>query len=1028
MRAWFVHNPKVALLASGILLLAGIFTASSVTTEVFPPFRPGFVTATVEYRGASVEEVHDGILLPLESAAAGLTGVRTTRSYARPSAATLQLELQERAEPEQIASELERAIAALDTLPAEADAPVVEIDRGDDPLLTFIISGSTTPSRLRDAAATLRTAVLAEIPGLRLELEADAVERLVDVPMSVLRAHNITVSDIGMALEAVEATGGIGMEEGDGSVRMEEVVAPARAQSLAELGSRTVSLGNTFTAPIASIGVLTERFSGPDSETTLDGVPAVMLHAHNDSGADPSSLSQQLRGLLERTQVPADIDITVWADTSGEFEGRLGIVLENGALGFLLVLVVLGLLVSPRVALWVAIGLPVVLLGSFAIWGTLGISLNQMTLFALMLVLGIVVDDSIVIGEAIDTTSSQEHAGQPAAVGVRQVWLPVVCAVITNMLAFLPLAFVPGELGTLFGQMAIVVLCVLALSLFEAGALLPAHLSHASIPIPAIAFAPSRAAKAVLDLISAHFLRPLFTICLGHPALMLTCSAGVVVLGIGQVINGTVPWRFTPLVESEQVELSYVLSTDTSMIDARRFRSDIETAAQRAADAVGADPSSVRVLVSIGGPSGDPEEESANVPGPHKLLASVDLGPSTQRTYSSQTFAEAWLAEAPVDETNRKPSANAYALGGSADEITFELSHPDPKVLSRAARTLVTSLRSAESVLTVSEADQSSSNRTVQLLPASSRLGVHTSDVTRELGAAFLGYTVDRFAGAGGEYDVRVRVAPTDLIGTSIELLPIRSPLRQEPVPFGLVATLATDAGPSQRVRRDGKPIVAVVATLDGSTPDADAMESDLPLLLQQEYPGLEVVLAGEAETEDRALAALAKNTALAGLAMYAILVIPLRSFVQPLLLLLVLPIGLAGGILCHAAMGFEFSMVSLLGTVALCGVLVNDGLLLIYTANRLHHDGHNRTDAALTAALSRFRPIMLTTITTAAGLAPLILETDEQAQFLVPMALTLGGGLLVASPVILLLLPGLWRPTHGNANSTAAHQDSPSS
>lgn len=1025
IRSWFVNNPKVALLASFILLLAGLLTALSMKTEVFPPFRPGFVTATVDYRGASVQEIHDSVLLPLESAASGLIGVRTTRGYARPSVATLQLELKENASPESVAIELERAIAGLDTLPAGTDAPRVEIDRGGDPLLTVLVSGSAGPSTVRGAAAELRASLLSEVPGVRVELEAEAIERLVDVPLATLRAHNMTVSDIGAALEAVESRTGIGVEEGDGSTRMGEVVAPPRALDLAELASRRVVLGDDLTIPIGEIGTLSERFAGPDSETTLDGLPAVQLHVYNETGDDPPSVSGRIRSVIDAAEIPQGISVLVWADTSGEFAGRLGVVLENGLLGFGLVLLVLGLFVSPRVAIWVAIGLPVVLLGSLAVWGAAGISLNQMTLFALLLVLGIVVDDSIIIGEAIESSQDSGDGTEHGAAGVRDVWMPVVCAVVTNMLAFLPLAFVPGELGTLFGQMAVVVLCVLALSLFESGYLLPAHLSHASVPLPAFAYAPSRAVGRGLRLVSDRALRPVFGFGIRQPLLMLLCSCTLFVAGVGLVANGSVPWRFTPLVAADQVELSYVLPSATSINEARELRAEIEDAAQRAGQELGADVENIRVLVSIGGGSGDPEEESANVPGPHRILASVDVGPSSDRSFSSDAFARAWRSASPLDPSGQRPTVNALALGGSAEEVAFELSHPDPDLLSKAAQTLARSLRANGPVETVDSADPFALTRVVELLPAAPRLGVLNADVSRELNAAFFGYTSDRYAGPDGEYEVRVRVVPTDLSGDMIGLLPVRGSSAQDPVPFGLVAALEPVEASTQLVRRDGRSIQVVVATLDENSPGAEAVEEDLPALLAEEYPGLDVRLAGEAEAEGRALAALARNTALAGLVMFALLVVPLRSFLQPLLLLLVLPIGLAGGVICHAIMGFEFSMVSLLGTVAVCGVLVNDGLILLHTANRYREDGRDPRQAALDAALSRFRPIMLTTITTAAGLAPLIFEPAQQAQFLVPMVLTLGGGLLVASPVVLVLLPGLWALTQPRAAGPVAQEPS---
>lgn len=1011
LRAWFANNHKVALLASFLLFAAGLFSALSIRTEVFPAFRPGFVTVTVEHRGASVEEVHDSVLLPLESATSGLRGVRTTRGYARPSLATLQLELEEGANPDRIADTLERALARLDTLPAEADAPVVEIDRAEDPLLSVIVYGDVSPSQLRQAAAVLRATLLEQVPGARIELQAETVERLVDLPMTTLRSFGVTAEEVGQLLQEVESRSGIGLAEGDNSARMAEVVQPERSADLETLASRRISLADGSSVGIGDIAKLHERFANPEAETTYLGLSSVQLNIYNQAGTNPTEMSEQLNAAVDAAVLASGVHALVWADTSGEFSGRLGLVSKNGLLGFGLVLLILGLFVSPRVAIWVAIGLPVVLLGSMAVWGTLGVTLNQMTLFALLLVLGIVVDDSIVVGEAIEsaqaTHGGTDHAAAQA--GVRDVWLPVVCAVATNMLAFVPLAFVPGELGVLFAQMAVVVLCVLAFSLIEAGYLLPAHLSRDGFRLPELLYAPSRLASHGLRWVADRVVPPLVHIGVRRPVLVGLGACALVALGLTPMLSGKVTWRFTPLVEAEQVELAYVLPRNTSINESRQLARLAEAAASRAMNQLRGDAETVGVLTSIGGSSGDAEEESVDVPGPHRVLLTVDLGPAQERSFSAASFAETWTQLAPIGPQQASPLANAYTLGGASDELVFELAHKDEMLLSEATTLFSHNLRQNKAVISVDGDDAKVRSQRVRLHPEASELGIRSETVIRELGAAYFGHTVDRFSGSDGEYEVRVRVRPQDLESPELRaLLPLRVPASEQPLPFGLVASLEPDETEAQIVRRDGQRIRVVVASIDEAHPEAELLEESLPMLMQESQPGLRVRLAGEAESEGRALATLAKNAAIAGLAMYALLVIPLKSFVQPLLLLMVMPIGLAGGVICHAAMGLEFSMVSLLGTVALCGVLINDGLILLHTASQLEQEGTATEQAVVSAATKRFRPILLTTLTTSAGLAPLIFEADEQAQFLVPMVLTLGGGLLVASPMMLLVLPGL--------------------
>ncbi|MGK0481517.1 MAG: multidrug efflux pump subunit AcrB, partial [Planctomycetota bacterium] len=635
-----------------------------------------------------------------------------------------------------------------------------------------------------------------------------------------------------------------------------------------------------------------------------------------------------------------------------------------------------------------------------------GATINMVSLFAFIVTLGIIVDDAIIVGENIfEMRQRGVPALQAAIEGAREIAAPVVFAVLTNIIAFMPLFFVPGSMGKIFRQIPAVVVSVFAISLIESLFILPAHLSHDSKPgrIMRVLSKPSQWVTGVFDRTSARWFAPLVDVSLRNRYLVPAIGVALLIVGIGVVGGGLIRSSFLPRIDSDVVTAAARLPVGVPMSEARRVRGVIESSLTGAMDALGEDVVA-GVYTTIGGKSG-----SAN-----ELSSVVALVPVEERSSGGTEFTRVWRTA--TGEVTGVEALTFTSTGGGpgGSAIDVQLTGPDLDQVELAARELAEALAQYEGVSDLDDGTASGKQQlSISLTPEGRSLGLTAQNVASQLRASFYGAEALRQQRGRNEIKVLVRLPREERERLStVEDLMLRTPGGGE-VPLSVAAR--TDEGRSYTSinRRDGQRIVAVTGEVDPGVADANVIltsvqENELAGLMKR-YEGLGFSFEGEQESRRDSLSALGIGMAMALFSIFAMLAIPLKSYTLPLIVLSGAPFGVIGALMGHMVLGYSLSMMSMFGIIALTGVVVNDSLVLIVTANLYRDRGMGAFEAVHKASVRRLRPIILTSLTTSLGLLPMMLETSAQARFLVPMAISLGFGVLFSTLVILLLVPSLY-------------------
>jgi multidrug efflux pump subunit AcrB len=721
-----------------------------------------------------------------------------------------------------------------------------------------------------------------------------------------------------------------------------------------------------------------------------------------------------------RGDLPKNMGLEVWADDSEILRSRIDLLVRNARMGLALVVLVLALFMKLRLAAWVALGIPVSFLGAFAIMPATGLSINMVTLFAFIVTLGMVVDDAIVISENVYTKLQAGMPPMQAAIeGTREMAVPVTFAILTSVAAFSPLFFVPGVMGKIFVMIPAVVCSVLVWSLFESFFVLPAHLGHMSDrksgPIGRRIEAIQAAVARGLELFSSRIFQPLLERALTFRYLSLAIAIAGLVLTIGTVASGIVPFSFFPKLEADQVIASARLPYGAPPELSERVRAELETSARKAIAEMGAAKAVRGISTRMGeGVAGRGPGSTAAPIGSHLVTVEVGLVPSEQRNFGSAALSAAWSKHMPqVPGVESLVISHTFGPGAGAD-VGIQLSHTDTDVLAHASEELTQVLRGYDSLTNVQNGYAAGKPQIdFHLLPEARNVGLTGADVARSLRSAFFGAEALREQRGRDEVRVMVRLPEAERRSESdLGELEVRTPTGGS-VPLGAVTRFERGRAPTAIEREDGKRIIAVEAELrpgvESSREVVESLQADALPKLREKYPGLSVAMVGQQREQGEAFQSLGKNFLIALFAIFALLAVPFRSYSQPLIVMSAIPFGFMGAILGHVVMGFGLSIISVFGIIALSGVVVNDSLVLIDATNQRRAAGDDPRTAITRAATRRLRPILLTSLTTFFGLAPMISETSIQARFLIPMAISLGFGVMFATVITLLIVPCLY-------------------
>jgi multidrug efflux pump subunit AcrB len=1014
--AYFARNPVASNLLMVILLVGGLLAALGLTAQVFPTIDPGTVTISVPYPGATPTEVEEGITRRVEEAVFGINGIDRVTSRASENLGSITLELKDFVDADKVRDDVEAAVEQLiDFPPQDAEQPKIARAETLADVLTVVVSSELGERELRRGAEIIEQQLLA-LPRVSLVslLGAKDYEIAIEISEDSLRRFDLTMSEVADTIRRSSinlSSGEIRTQAGDLLLRTN--TKGTTGESFENIVLRAGSDGSVLR--VSDVATVRDGFIDVDLINKFDGRESILLKVQKSEAEDVLAIAKEIKAFLAVYDPPPGIDVSVWDDQTEILQDRIGLLLRNGLLGFALVFLFLVVMLDLRLALWVAMGVPISFLGAFLFFDAFDMNLNMMSLFALIIVLGIVVDDAVVVGENI--ISEQEHGkvGMQAAMdGVKGVFGPVMVGVLTTMAAFAPLLFVTGNFGQILGVVPVVVILVLSMSLIEAFLILPSHLVNGGRwsrwPLDVM----QDTVAAGVERFRSNILAPAVARAVRYRYLTLVGGIGLLVIAGSLVSTGAVRFIFFPDLESSSIRATVEFPVGTPFEltqDAADRLVDAANVVNARLDGAAFDS----ISVTIGGQTrtgGGPGGGSGMTIASHLASVQIKLGPEPPRTRSAKELERLWRAEVGEIPGVERLSYVADFFGGQAD-IEYELAHHDSNTLEKAVATLKSRYESFAGIYEIQDSNSIGKRQfDISLTPAGEAAGLTPTDIARQLRRNFFGEEVQRIQRGREELKVMVRYPESSRRSTA-DLYDARIRLADgSEAPLTSVASVKESRSYSAINRVDGLRIVSVSAQVDEAvtTPseaNSTILEQFVPALIEQ-FPGLQVRQAGQGREQTEDLGALGRLTLVALLIIFALMASQLKSYTQPLIILAGVPFGAAGALVGHYLLGYNLSFISIFGMVALSGVVVNDSLVLVDRYNKLIEEGWGNENAIVEASRRRFRAIFLTTATTALGLTPMLFETSTQAQFLIPMAVSLATGIVFASVIILFLIPAL--------------------
>lgn len=1012
--AWMAGNPVAANLIMGMLLVGGLLVGSRIKQEVFPEFDLDLVRIAVPYPGASPEEVEKGILLSIEEAVRGLDGVKEVISSAQEGMGSVTVEMLTGYSLQKLSQDIKTEVDRITSFPEDAERPQVTAVARKRQVISLILYGDVGERSLREMAERVRDRLL-EDPAIT---QADLVgvrplEIGIEVPEARLRAYGLTLEDIAARLRASSIDlPGSGLKTPGGEILVRVKERRDWGREFAEIPLVAGADGTEIR--LGEIAAVIDGFRDTDQYAEFNGKPAVRIDVYRVGEQTPISVASAVKKMVAEWKplLPPGLELVTKNDFSDVYRQRISLLLRNGAMGLVLVLVLLGLFLEARLAFWVTMGIPVSFLGSMLVLPLFGVSINMISVFAFIIALGIVVDDAIVVGENVYHYHQQGMSfGRAAVLGAREVAMPVNFSVLTNMVAFVPMLFIPGTMGKIFLAIPLVVISVFAISLLESLFILPAHLGHGR----------ERSRRGLArwlherqQRISHGFLKwvrvrygTFLNHCLHHRYLAVAAGLAVLLVALGYVASGRMGFSMFPRVESDFAMATAVLPYGSPIERSKEVQDLLLAGAREVAAKGGGDRLMEGLFAEIGGSYGSNS-------GGHVVEVRFYLTPPDVRPLTTSEVVKRWR-EAVGGIPGVKTLVFQSNVGGpgSGAALSVDLSHSSIDTLELASRALAEELRHFPKATDIDDGFQPGKVQLdFKVRPEGRGLGLRSTDIARQVRSAYYGAEAIRQQRGRNEIRVMVRLPDAERRRQySVENLMLRTPAGGE---IALREAAEVSRGRAYTVinRRNGRRIVTVSADVDppSEAPQIkEALQKEFLPPLMARFPGLRYSFEGRQADIEESMASLRVGLLMAVLGVYVLLAIPFRSYLQPAIIMVSIPFGIVGAILGHLLMGYSLSVISVFGIVALSGVVVNDALVLIDFANRWRQDGHTAREAIWQAGVQRFRPIMLTTLTTFGGLAPMIFETSRQAQFVIPMAISLGFGILASTVISLILVPSLY-------------------
>ncbi|MGL1956532.1 MAG: efflux RND transporter permease subunit [Colwellia sp.] len=1013
MIAWFVRNSVAANLLMMTILFMGIFSLSSrIPLEVFPSFAMDKISVNVSLRGSTPEDVEQGVAIRIEEAVQDLEGIEQISSRSSEGSASVSIEIDSAYDAREMLADIKARVDSINTFPVDAEKPIVTLAERKRDVIAVTIASIYGEKEIREFAEQVRDDLL-QISGVT-QLALSGVrnyEIAIEISQDKLRQYGLTINQVSNAVASSSSdvsAGNIKTQGGDILIRSKGQA--YRKDEFSRIAIKTNTDGSILT--LNDIAIIKDDFEETPVRTRFNGKSAAFIDVYRIGQQSAIDVADKVKNYIEKRQetLPHGYELSFWDDDSEIVKARISTLTTNAMQGGILVFALLSLFLRPSIAVWVCIGIPVSFMGAFIVMPFMGVTLNVMSLFAFILVLGIVVDDAIVTGESIYTHLQKAESGEHAAIkGTQEVATPVTFGILTTIAAFLPLAFIDGARGGMFSQIPVVVIPVLIFSLIESKFVLPSHLKH--IKLRHERAKPSKFEQFQhkfadgFERVILRYYQPLLALVLRQKLATVSVFVGVFIIIVSLIISGWTKFIFFPRIPSETVRASLTLPVGTPFDVTNKFVIDMASKAQQLQEKYRDEETGesvvLNVLAKTGGRGG--VSHSGNV--------RFEITPPEQRELSitSSELVREWRQMIGVIPGAESLTFRAE-LGRSSDPINVQLTASSLVTLKEVANKVKQRLSTYPTVFEIADSlSDGKEELRIELTKQGKALGLTRVEISRQVRQAFFGAEVQRIQRGRDDVRVMVRLPKEERSAIAdLEGILISTPAGGN-VPLSHVAILIPDQSPATINRIDLYRTVNVTADVEKNNTNMTVLQADLKTYLDElvtHYPGVGHSLEGEAKEQRESFSSLGWSLIFVLFIIYALLAIPFKSYLQPLIVMSVIPFGMIGAVMGHWIMGMELTIMSLLGMLALVGVVVNDSLVLVDFINKKREQSNDLMNAILIAGASRFRPVMLTSLTTFIGLMPLLFEKSTQAQFLIPMAVSLGFGILFATFITLLLVP----------------------
>lgn len=1002
----FVHHPTASNLLMVAMIAVGLYALAKLNTQFFPTLEIPQINVSVNWPGASAEDVEENILDALEPELRFLDGIDEVRSVAREGAGIISLEFDAGTDMQKAQSDVEQAVDGVTTLPEDSEEPVVSRIAFFEQVAKISVTGPYSEKELKNYAKGIRDGLLSAGIAKITFTGARDEEIWVCVRERELRRLDLSLGDVALRIREETRDLPSGILEGDVEMQLRSRAERKTPETIAEIEVKSERSGEKIR--LRDMAQIETQFERNQAIGQQGGGQAINLRVQRALAADTLRTMEILNTQMAeiKLSLPKDLEVLVY-DVSGKLvQQRLGILVKNGLQGLVLVLVILFIFLDARVAFWVAAGIPVALTATIAVMYASGQTINMISMFALIMMLGIIVDDAIVVGEH---TATRQQLGdnrvEAAERGATRMLLPVLAATLTTQAAFFPIFLIRGRIGDVMSAIPLVVFAVLIASLIECFLILPGHLRHGFGKRPK---EPNRFRKAfdrgLLSVRDGPYKRLVET-AYAWRYTTIAFTFAMLIFSIGLIAGGRIQFQFFPSPESENINASVTFAAGTPRAEQRDALNRLEQALKMTEKQLGGDtePLVVNVFTTVG--------VSGRSRGENLAQIAVQLTPSEERDLPTRTVINAWRKNLPKIPGVEKISITVRRHGPPGLDIDIQLQDAPVASLKAAALELRDALSTFPGVNAVDDnLPYGRQELIMEITPHGSALGFTSQSVGTQVRNAFEGAIATRFARGDEEITVRVKRVQEVPGPYALQQLYLRSPAGNR-VPLSEVVAIREKAGFSVIQRVDGLRTVDVTGAIDAkvtSVPDVLAKLEERVLPGLAEKYKLKYAFKGRAEERSKSFADLKVGAMLSLVIIYIILAWVFASYARPIAVMLIMPFGVVGAILGHMVMGYALTIISLIGLLGLSGILVNDSIILVTQVDRRLKDGDSLRTAAIGASQDRFRAVLLTSLTTIGGLTPLLFETSRQAQFLIPMAVTMVFGLAAATVLVLILVPSL--------------------